>query len=164
VTSVDIMVHEVSHEWFGNDVTIQRWSDICINECFGSYAPWLWKAHVDDADLNAMWERQMRRVVDDPDFWSSPLVDMGPGREFTSVYDRGPLAVHALRNEMGEDAFLTLLRQWPATYTGKSASFNDLQAMASTLAGRDLGPFMDAWFRGKTAPDIDFRYPGDLGD
>ena len=105
----------------------------------------------------------MSRAGDQPDFWSSPLVDMGPGQEFTSVYDRGPLAMHALRKEIGDDAFLTLLKQWPAMYGGKNASFDDLEAYVSTLSGRDLGSFMDAWFRGRVVPPLPYRYPGDLG-
>ena len=163
IDSVDIEVHELSHQWFGDDVTIKRWSDICINECFASYAPWLWKEQVEGTDLDRMWRRQMSRAVDQPDFWSSPLVDMGPGQEFTSVYDRGPLAMHALRKEIGDDAFLTLLKQWPAMYGGKNASFDDLEAYVSTLSGRDLGSFMDAWFRGRVVPPLPYRYPGDLG-
>lgn len=159
--SVDIVVHEVAHEWFGNSVTLKRWSDICINECFASYAVWLWHENVDGTDLNARWERQMRSAIADPAFWRSPLVAMPPGEEFTSVYDRGPLALHALRNEMGDDAFFTLLEKWPATYG--HASFDDLEAFASRVAGRDLGPFMDAWFRGTTLPPEELRYPGNLG-
>jgi aminopeptidase N len=105
IDSVDTEVHELSHQWFGDDVTIKQWSDICINECFASYAPWLWKEQVEGTDLDGMWKRKMTRADDEPDFWSSPLVDMGPGQEFTSMYDRGPLAMHALRKEIGDDAF-----------------------------------------------------------
>ena len=163
LNGIDIVVHELSHQWFGNSVTIERWADICINECVASYAPWLFKEQVDGADLDAMWQRQMRRAVDDEGFWRSPLVDMPAGQEFTAVYNRGPLAMHALRKEMGDNAFLTLLRQWPATYAGKNASFDDFEAMVSTVAGRDLTQFVDEWFRGTTVPSTDVRYPGDLG-
>jgi aminopeptidase N len=102
-------------------------------------------------------------VVNRPAFWQSPLVDMGPGHEFTRVYDRGPLALHALRAEIGDDSFLQILKGWPATYGGKNASFADLETYVSTVAGRDLKPFMDAWFRGTTVPPQEFRYPGNLG-
>jgi aminopeptidase N len=160
---LDTFVHELSHQWFGDDVTIERWSDICLNECFASYGPWLWNAEVNGADLDATWKEQMSKVVNRPAFWQSPLVDMGPGHEFTRVYDRGPLALHALRAEIGDDAFLQILKGWPATYGGKNASFADLETYVSTVAGRDLKPFMDAWFRGTTVPPQEFRYPGNLG-
>jgi aminopeptidase N len=161
--NVYITVHELSHQWFGNDVTIDRWSDICINECLASYAPWLWREKVEGANLNRTWNRQMDRAVDDPDFWDSPLVDMGPGREFTAVYNRGPMAIHALRAEMGDAAFFSLLKEWPALYRGQNASFDDFEAAVAASAGRDLGPFIDAWFRGSTVPEVEYRYPGVLG-
>ena len=47
VDNVDIVVHELAHQWFGNSVTLKRWSDICINECFASYAVWLFHEKVD---------------------------------------------------------------------------------------------------------------------
>jgi aminopeptidase N len=163
LNNLETVIHELSHQWFGDDVTIKRWSDICLNECFASYGPWLWNAEINGEDLDSTWEEQMRSVVNRPQFWASPLVDMGAGAEFTRVYDRGPLALHALRNEIGDDAFLKLLKEWPATFGGKNASFDDLEVFVNTLAGRDLKPFMDAWFRGTTVPAEEFRYPGNLG-
>lgn len=162
--TLDTVVHELAHQWWGDDVTVQRWSDICLNECFASYGPWLYNAKVAGEDLDATWKTQMASVVNRPNFWKSPLVDMGPGNEFTRVYDRGPLALHALRNEIGDDAFLKLLKEWPAMYGGKNASFDDLEAYVTTLAGKDMVPFMDAWFRGTTVPAQEFRYPGGLGN
>jgi aminopeptidase N len=113
------VVHETAHQWYGDDVIIKRWSDICLNECFASYAPWLYHQDVDGTDLDALWKSQMADVSGDPSFWSVPLVDMGAGNEFSSVYDRGPLAVHALRHEMGEKAFAELLKGWISTYGGR---------------------------------------------
>ena len=162
--TLDTVVHELSHQWWGDDVTVERWSDICLNECFASYGPWLYNAKVQGEDLDATWKDQMASVVNRANFWKSPLVDMGPGNEFTRVYDRGPLALHALRNEIGDDAFFKLLKDWPAMYGGKNASFDDLEAFVTTLAGKDMGPFMDAWFRGTTVPAAEFRYPGNLGN
>ncbi len=157
------VVHELAHQWYGDDVTVQRWSDICLNECFASYAPWLWVEDTQGEDLDASWKQQMQELVKVPEFWSSPLVDMGAGQEFTRVYTRGPLALHALRKEIGDDAFFRLLREWPQMYGGKNATFEDLEKKVNELAGRDVTPFMDAWFRGTTVPAEQYRYPGDLG-
>lgn len=160
---LDTVIHETAHQWYGDDVTIAQWKDICLNECFASYAPWLYHEDVDHANLDDEWRTEMSEYADDPGFWSSPLVDMGAGNEFTAVYDRGPLALHALRHEMGEAAFAELLKGWITTYGGKNASFDDLEAYASQLAGTDLKPFMDAWFRGTTIPAEPYRTPPGLG-
>src|SRR5699024_4197732 len=45
------IVHELTHQWYGNSVTIRSWADICLAECFASYATWMWDAHEDGIDL-----------------------------------------------------------------------------------------------------------------
>lgn len=164
VDDLSVVVHELAHQWYGDDVTISSWADICLNECFASYAEWLYAEKVNGQNLDGRWKQTIRNAGQQPGYWSSPLVDMGPGNEFTRVYDRGPIALHALRNEMGDDAFFTLLKQWPATYGGKNASFADFEAFVNQLTGRDLTAFMDAWFRSETQPPAQYLYPGDLGN
>lgn len=159
----DTIVHELTHQWFGDDVVIQRWSDICLNECFASYGPWLWYQDTAKADLDAEWVSEMADATSDPSFWSSPLVDMGPGQEFTSVYSRGPLAVHALRKEMGESAFAAFLRGWPAAHADRAVSWGDFVDYINKMAGRDLTPFINAWFSGTTVPAAQFLHPGGIG-
>ncbi len=161
---LDTVVHEQTHQWFGDDVVIKRWADICLNECFASYGPWLFAQDIDGTNLDALWTSQMKQAAGDPSFWSSPLVDMGAGNEFTSVYTRGPLAIHALRKQMGEKAFAALLKGWPKAYADKAASWSDFQAYVNKLSGHDLTAFMNAWFKGTTVPPAKYLHPGGLGN
>ncbi|MEO5833820.1 MAG: M1 family metallopeptidase [Nakamurella sp.] len=155
------VVHELAHQWFGDDVTITRWADICLNECFASYASWLWTEH-NGTDLDAQYRQTLKFLGAQPTFWSSPLYDMGAGNEFGSVYTRGPLALHALRHQIGEEKFNELLLSWIEENSGKSASWADFEALVNTIAGTDETPFMQAWFHATTVPADEFLYPGDL--
>ena len=40
-----LLVHEYAHQWYGDSVSIKRWSDIWLNESFATYAEWLWSEH-----------------------------------------------------------------------------------------------------------------------
>ena len=164
VDDLDTVVHELAHQWYGDDVTIERWSDICLNECFASYATWLYQEKVNGADLDSSWKRIVGNAPTNSSFWTSPLVDMGPGKEFTRVYDKGPVALHALRREIGDEAFFAILKDWPATYGGRNASFDDFEAFVNQQTGQDHTAFIDAWFRGRTIPDPQYLYPGTLGN
>src|SRR5699024_878193 len=100
--------HELAHQWYGNSVSLRSWADVCLNECFASYATWLWQEK-HGADLDTLFREQVNQLGGDQDFWAQPLYDMGPGNEFGGVYTKGPLAVHALRMRIGDDAFDRLL-------------------------------------------------------
>ena len=48
-----------------------------------------------------------------PDFWRVTMIDPGPAKMFDTVYTRGPMALQALNNVMGDRAFDGLVRAGP---------------------------------------------------
>ena len=75
-----------------------------------------------------------------------------PGREqlFSTVYTRGPMVLQALRNVIGDDAFLALAREWSAVPRSRSVEEWMIQAQAKTKV--DLVPFFQAWIFSPTVP------------
>jgi aminopeptidase N len=157
---LSVVVHENAHQWYGNSVSVSDWKDICLNECFASYAQWLWDEAKGGVKLDDQYRTEVARTTDD--FWAGKLYDMGPGNEFSSVYDKGPLALHALRRQIGDDAFNKVLKEWPAKHKDGNASWSEFEAMVTDISGQDLTGFLDAWFRGDTQPADEFLYPGPL--
>ena len=41
-----VIVHELSHQWFGDSLSLTRWRDMWLNEGFATYAEWLWGDHI----------------------------------------------------------------------------------------------------------------------
>jgi aminopeptidase N len=156
------VVHENAHQWFGDSVSVKSWSDICLNECFASYAQWLWSEAKEGDNLDDRYRRDITRLRNNPAFWSHKLVDMGAGHEFEGVYDKGILALHALRRKIGEQAFDRVLKDWPAAHRDGNASWPEFEQFVSGIAGADLGGFFADWFHGDKIPSDAALFPGSL--
>lgn len=149
--NLDVIVHENAHQWFGDSVSIRSWADICLNECFASYASWLWREAKQGADLDDFYDDELGRVD-----YSRKLYDMGAGNEFRGVYSKGPVAVHALRQYVGDDAFFALLKEWTRRYQDANATWPQFEELAAEVSGKDLRGFFDAWFRGDDKPAAEY--------
>lgn len=156
---LDTVVHELAHQWYGNSVSVRSWADICLNECFASYSQWLWAEEKQGDDLDARYRRAVEHLRDDAEFWAPPLYDMGAGNEFVGVYDKGLLAVHALRKRIGDEAFDRVSREWLATHREGNASWPQFEEFVQRETGQDLRGFFDAWFRSTERPPERYLYP-----
>jgi len=156
------VVHENAHQWFGDSVSLANWADICLNECFASYAQWLWSEGREGANLDDRYRAEVAKYTDRDTYWSRKLYDMGRGNEFRGVYDKGILAVHALRRQIGEQAFDQVLKGWISTHREGNASWPEFEAHVEKISGQDLDGFFAAWFRGDRRPADEYLMPGPL--
>ncbi|MFD4763762.1 M1 family metallopeptidase [Streptomyces sp. NPDC058439] len=158
------VVHENTHQWFGDSVSFKDWRDGCVAECFAQYAGQLWEEHK-GADLDQGFYRfVVEDYRDDPSFWSVKLYDPGLGRELDSaLYSKGSLMLHALRRTVGDEAFFTTLRTWTHDHAYGNASFRQFEALAAKISGKDLKGFFAAWVDGTVIPPEKYLYPGSLG-
>ncbi|MEC3977932.1 M1 family metallopeptidase [Amycolatopsis sp. H20-H5] len=154
------IVHENAHQWYGDTVAVENWKDVCLNECFASYAQWLWSEAKEGQDLNARYLAAVKKAS--PAFWAGKLYDMGPGNEFTYVYSKGPLALHALRNTIGQQAFDKVIKTWNRLNHDGNASMPEFQRYTERVAHMNLQGFFDAWIYGNAKPSDQYLYPGSL--
>ena len=143
-----VVAHELAHQWFGDSVSVHRWRDIWLNEGLATYAEWLWEEHDGGRSVREIVAAEYARTD-----WSQPAWDPGPDRLFTrAVYQRGALAVHAVRTTIGDDAFFQLLRAWAETKRDGNATTAEFLALAQRISGRDVTGVVEAWLAGRTAP------------
>lgn len=144
-------LHELAHQWFGDSVTPASWQDTWLNEGFATYAEWLWvektqgKAAMDEL-VRTQYERMQRAQLGPP---ASPAPDQLFG---AAVYVRGAWTLHALRLQIGDDAFFALLRTWVARYQYGNAGTADFIALTEEISGQPLADFFQTWLYDAAVP------------
>lgn len=74
-----VVVHENTHEWYGDVVSVEQWRDICLNECFASYLPWMWSEEKEGKSIDKHYRETVEKIWDDDKVWGNLLYDMCPG-------------------------------------------------------------------------------------
>ncbi|MFE3899214.1 M1 family metallopeptidase [Streptomyces sp. NPDC059153] len=155
-----IMVHELAHQWFGDSVSPQAWSDLWLNE---GHASW-YEARYAEEHADKPLENRMHDAYIRSDGWRAaggpparPDVP-APGQKLglfrPVVYDGSALILYALRQEIGESAFDRLERSWVKKHRDSNAATGDFVRLASQTAGRDLTSFFDGWLYGEKTPPM----------
>ena len=141
-----VIVHELAHQWFGDLVAVHRWQDIWLNEGFATYAEWLWSGHEGFGTPRQTSKAIWRAIDGNSPFWDVVIGDPGVEDLFDgAVYVRGAMTLQALRDEVGDDAFWTILHTWTETQAFDTGSTDEFVALAEQVSGQDLGELFDVW-------------------
>ena len=145
-----VVVHELAHQWYGDSVRLHVWEDLWLNEGFATYAEWLWLEHEGLSTPQQEFDAIAATPEDQlpPDFWTVVIGDPGPAADQlfnAAVYYRGAMTLQALRNEVGDDAFSTILRAWAASQAGDTATTEEFIALAEEVSGQQLDDLFTAW-------------------
>lgn len=161
-----VVGHELAHQWFGNLVTMEWWSDLWLNEGFATWVGWLAADH-----LFPEWDIWTEFVVDDCQAGlrldglrsSHPIeVPVKNPAEISQIFDsisysKGASVIRMLVTFLGEETFRRGLQQYLKKHQYKNARTEDLWSALSAASGRPVNEIMNAWTRHIGYPMVDVQ-------
>jgi hypothetical protein len=161
---VATFVHEMAHQWLGDDVSPTDWSDIWLNEgpatFFEGYYDY---GTAGGASPEDDWFAYWNETDESDPLWEVPVAGFDDPADLfgSATYDRGGMTLGALRVILGADGLDELFRTWVKRYAGSDASTADFTALAEELSGRDLDAFFTDWLyeTGKPAWPLASSFP-----
>ncbi|GHA25019.1 metallopeptidase [Streptomyces tauricus] len=157
---VELLVHELVHQWYGNSVTPKSWRDMWLNEGFATYAEWLWdEDHGGDSVqdvFDALYEGEyFEKKADSEAVWAFPPARPPDAARISDspVYERGAMVLHKVRQTVGDEVFFDLLRGWAAGRRHGNADTDDFTAFVEKAApDEDFSGIWDDWLYGEGRP------------
>jgi aminopeptidase N len=146
------VMHELAHQWFGNDVSPAMWEDIWLNEGFASYFHFLWlTVREDEATFTTVMDNLYDQLVRAE---AGPPIPETPRDLFSrSVYFRGAWTLHALRLTLADDEmFFDILRTYYARHAGGNASTDDFIAVVEELSDPEALAVVREWLYAPNVP------------
>jgi aminopeptidase N len=142
-----VIAHELAHQWWGNMVTCESWSDIWLNEGFASFSEILYEETVN----GSIAARQALNAFAQSYFFEDTAVryalyDPPPNRLFgTAIYRKGAWVLHMLRKTLGDQSFFAALREYGERHRYATATTASLQQTFEEISGQPLDWFFDQW-------------------
>jgi len=156
------IAHELFHQWFGDYVTAESWSNLTVNESFANYSEVLWDEYkygkdAGDAHNNSDMVGYIGSGSSAKDlarFYYRDKEDM-----FDAVsYNKGGRILHMLRNYVGDDAFFKSLNKYLTDNKFGNGSAHKLRLAFEAVTGKDLNWYWNQWYFGAGHPKLDISY------
>ena len=159
------IAHELFHQWFGDLVTCESWSNLTLNESFANYSETLWdeyKYGKDAGDAQNFGDMQgyLQSHSEKKDLVRFYYNDKEAMFDAVS-YNKGGRILHMLRSYVGDSAFFKALNVYLTTNKFKSAEAQQLRLAFEEVTGKDLNWYWNQWYYGAGHPQLTIDYAYD---
>lgn len=149
--------HELSHQWFGDLVTCQDWSDLWLNEGFATFMETVWDSHANGRDAGiTTWESDAAAYFRQAAEGDHSLVNHNygdPWNQFDPVtYDKGGWALRMLRARLGDAPFWRAIHLYLERYSFAAANTENFELTLEASTHQYLHAFFQRWFYGQGFP------------
>lgn len=165
-----VIAHELSHQWFGNLVTMEWWNNLWLNESFATLMEYIaidalhpeWNIWLDFSTAESIMA--LRR--DAIDGVQSVQVDVHHPDEISTLFDgaivyaKGARLLRMLQQYIGHEAFQAGLKDYFTVHAYKNTVGNDLWQALTKASGKDIASFMDTWISQSGYPVVAVVHDG----
>lgn len=154
-TAMTTIAHELSHQWFGDLVTMSWWDDLWLNESFANimeyYAVDALRPDLDifedffTGDCLAALNRDAYLGVQSVHQDVETPAEIDTLFDGAIVYAKGARLIFMLVRELGWENFLKGLRDYFQKYAYENTSGSDLWKSLQSYADFDVAEFMNSW-------------------
>ena len=150
-----VVAHELSHQWFGNLVTMEWWNNLWLNESFANIMEYIavdalhpeyniWRDYYTTTCRAALSRdalpgiQAVQQDVKDP-------AEISALFDGAIVYAKGSRLMLMLIREMGNKAFFSGIKDYFKKYAYQNTTGDDLWSCLQPYAKFNVKEFMDAW-------------------
>ncbi|KAJ1423415.1 Peptidase M1, membrane alanine aminopeptidase, N-terminal [Sesbania bispinosa] len=160
-----VVAHELAHQWFGNLVTMEWWTDLWLNEGFATWVSYLaadslfpeWK----------IWSQFLHESTEglrlDGLAESHPIeVEINHAREIDEIFDaisyrKGASVIRMLQSYLGAECFQRSLASYIKRHAYSNAKTADLWAALEEGSGEPVNKLMTSWTKQKGYPVVSVK-------
>ncbi len=165
----DTIIHELAHQWFGNWVTPESWSDLWLSEGFATYIPYIFfeengsktRALSELDEWREGYFNEARKKV----HALSPSIPDIDSMFDAHAYEKGAMVVKFMRymanhspNKVAKDRFHTAIKNYLNDHAQKTVRHVDLQKALEDATGQSWQTFFDQWVRSPGHPELQVNF------
>ncbi len=166
----NVIAHELTHQWFGNLVTMKWWTDLWLNESFASFMSYVavdnlfpdwkvWKSFIIEEQFVAMSLDQLNNT--------HPIqVEINHPDEIKTIFDnisyeKGAAIIMMLEDFLGSKTFMAGIRKYLKRNEYSNTLTTDLWQSLSEVSDKNILDFMGSWTSLSGFPEVKVIKHGD---
>ncbi|MFD2903163.1 M1 family aminopeptidase [Sphingobacterium anhuiense] len=163
------IAHELFHQWFGDLVTAESWSNLTMNESFATFGEVIWRGHDggQDKEDKSRFEKLQSYLRSTKNGISPTLARFHYNDKedmFDNIsYSKGSVILYALKNQMGDAAFYKSLQKYLTDNAHKTGETHQLRLAMEEITGKDWSPYFNQWYYQGGHPILNIQYSYENG-
>jgi len=161
--NVNVIAHEIAHQWFGDSVTESTWSDLWLSEGFATYFAGLFLQRYEGEEAFQQYMKDAsRRVFEYEKEHHTPIFDRDTENLMNLLnpnnYEKGAWVLHMLRANLGDALFFKGIRTYYNSHVQSNASTEDLRSAFEKVSGKNLRGFFARWVYDSGHPQYELAW------